>query len=104
MISKYQGETLDYEVEVKDSAGAAADLTGCTATAGILKNGTVTRLTPTITGNVLSIKLTPDQTKVMEGTYSLEVKIKDTASDIEVVSRDLIQINKSIIPEFTIQG
>jgi uncharacterized membrane protein YkoI len=101
LISKYQGETLEYEVEVKNADGTAADLTGCAAIAGLSNGSTVTRLTPDITGNVLSIKLTPAETALMQGTYSLEIKIKDTGSDVEVVSRELIQINKSIIPEFT---
>lgn len=100
MVTKYQGETLEYEVEVLNADGTDADLSTCEVTAGLKSGDTVTRLLPTISGNVLTVKLLPNITQTMAGKYTLEIKIKDSNADIEVIRRDSIQILKSVIPSF----
>lgn len=100
MVTKYQGETLEYQIEVKNADGTKADLSMCEVAAGLMNGGIVTRITPTIAENIITIKLLPEDTELMYGKHIVEVKIKDSASDIEVIRRDAIQILRSIIPTF----
>lgn len=100
MVTKYQGETLEYEVEVLNADGTDADLSMCEVAAGLMAGGMVTRITPTITGNIVAVKLQPSVTETMSGKYTIEIKIKDSDSDIEVIRRSSIYIFKSIIPSF----
>ena len=45
MVTKYQGETLEYEVEVLNADGTDADLSMCEVAAGLMAGGVVTRIT-----------------------------------------------------------
>ena len=99
MITKFQGETIKKEVEILNADKTPADLTGCTATAGIKQGTTTTRLTPLISVNIVSIRI--DDTSDMIGIYELEIKLKDTTLDIDVIARDTIVIQTSVIPDFT---
>ena len=99
MISKFQGETIKKEIEVFNADKTPADLTGCEVTAGLTQGITV-RLTPTITGNVVSIRI--EDTSTMLGIYELEIKLKDTTQDIDVISFEQIYVRKSNIPNFTV--
>ena len=92
---------MTHEVEIRNADGTAADLTGCTASAGITRGVNIIRKTPTIEGNIVRTKFTPEETKEMEGLYHIEVKLKDIATDVEVVAREHFSILASIIPDFT---
>lgn len=99
MITKIQGETLKKEVEILNADKTPADLTGCDATAGIKKGSEVTRLIPIISENVVSVRI--DDTSEMLGWYDLEIKLKNTTQDIDVVLREQVLIQQSVIPKFT---
>ena len=102
MISKYQGETLEYEVEVKNPDGTPADLTGATATAGVTpQNGDTVRYTPLINTNIVAVTIPDTITAEMLGLYGIEVKVKDAARGVEVVSKNYFLILESKIPTFT---
>lgn len=99
MIVKYQGETIKKSVGIYNADGTPATLTSVTMAAGIGRDGVVTAITPTKSGNVVTARFT--NTATMLGIYHLEIKVKDTSTDIETISRELVLIKESLIPNFT---
>lgn len=101
MIEIYQGETLLVELTVVDEAGDAKDLSG--ATVGMfykVPGGKIYEKACTVAGNIVSAKFEPDETAVLFGTHTLEVKIKDSLDDVDMVYTETMEVSKSLDPDF----
>ena len=95
-----QGTDLAVEIEIVDSAGLPIDLVGGDAVF-LVKQGLVeVRKVCTIEDNLVKTKFTADETSDMQGSYSYEVKVKDTDGDITRVIKGNITVSNSIIKDF----
>ena len=84
------------DVTVDDSDGTAMDLTGCTA---IFTAGTVEK-TCDIVGNVLSLKLEPEETSgYLSSGY--QIRVFDSNNDVLQIIQGIIYIRKAHKPYIT---
>lgn len=96
MIRAYQGETVKLEVEVLDTLGAAADLTGATVKFAMrCPDLTLVEKTPTVTSNVLSVELLPSET-LQSGIHKYEFRIS-LNDEVDSLRIGLLNIESSVI-------
>jgi len=98
MIERYTGEHIKIEREVLNSEGEPANLTGATASVSLyrpLRNKSIIK-NCTITGNVISVLLTPTDT-LISGSYDYEFKLK-LNGEYGVVDKGQLVLIPSDIP------
>lgn len=95
----YQGETLLIETVVKDAAGAPANLTGAEAFFACSSSTGVVVLKPcAIEGSLVKTELTAEETSIMTGAYSIEIKLRDLDGRVDSIVAVSFKVKKSIIP------
>jgi hypothetical protein len=100
LINIYQGETAYIEVSVLDETGQAADLNGATAKFACMKGTELLKKDCTIVGNVVKVKLLPEDTDSMQGNYKFEIKLQDIANDVDTILYSNFTVQKSLIPQY----
>ena len=100
MINIYQGETAYLEVTVLNEDGQAADLNGATAKFICAKGTETLKKDCTIVGNVVKVKLLPEDTDNMSGNYKFEIKLKDVANDVDTILYSSFTVQKSLLPQY----
>lgn len=98
----FAGDSKNIIAKVLDENNLPADLTGCSIK-WALKNSVDTienlilKTTPNINivGNEVHIKLVPDDTKNLVGTFYHECEVVDTAGDVSTIFTGMVIIKKS---------
>lgn len=100
MISIYQGETVNVEIKVVDSAGSDVLLDGAEAVFSFkgIESEEVVSKACTIVNSVIKVKMTSAETSEMIGAYAYEVKLLDNAGDVDMILADRINVSMSIAP------
>jgi len=103
VIKFRQGETVEMDFDVVDSAGVAISLVGASSVMAYKPVGgeVVVKACVIGTGKVTTT-FTEAETKDMLGTYLIEVKLKDSANSIDSIYYDKFEVSKSLIPEFPV--
>jgi hypothetical protein len=101
-LNIYQGDDYIAQVTVLDSTGAAADLTGYTAEAeirtGLGANGTLAAtFACSISGNLINITLTHDQTKTLtRETYVWDVQVVSATGWITTLLAGSVAVTQEV--------
>ncbi len=96
MNSAYKGETVKLEVEVLNTFGEPADLTGAQVKFAMrCPDFTLIEKVPVVTGNKLSVVLTPQET-LQAGSHKFEFRIK-LNDEVESLKIDVLNITSSVI-------
>jgi hypothetical protein len=96
----YAGDDYAVEVGVFDPGGAAADLTGYTAAAQVRPSPpadlVLVEFAATITGNVVTLILTHDQTALFERDASWDVQITSAGAIVTTLAYGAVRVIREV--------